>query len=186
MNKIVEKAKKPLLCAFLVLYVLYIILAVTYFTSNYWLQETNFELFSEMQGLNDMLLYVGIIGICCFAVMAIVGSISRRYYYLSNLIFNIAACVVAMVFALIVLIQQMDVLPKFEQALPELKDFTDLMQASSTSKITPSNIYIVLAIVLSTVCVVVCVLFIATTVIKYFETVSREKQRKAQMEVAKE
>ncbi len=174
MNKIVEKAKKPLLCVFLILYVAYIILAVVYFSSNYWLEIISSDLFKEMQAANDMLLYTGIIGICAFAVFAIVGSISRKNYYLSNLIFNTAAAVVSIVVSFVVIIQQVEMLPKYNEVLPALISWTEDMEGGT---VTPSANVMYIAIVLSILAIVAAVLFIGVTVVKFIDTKKKYSEK---------
>ena len=183
MNKIVEKTKKPLLCVLLVSYVLFIILAVCYFSDIYWLEEVNSDLFKRMQSANTMLLYSGIVGVCAFAVFAIVGSISRKNYYQSNLIFNSLGSVASIVVSVIALLQQIAILPDFNKILPELIDFTNVMQSSSASKITPSTNVIYLAIILAIFTAIVAVLVIVMTVLKYIETSKKLKAKAKQAEV---
>lgn len=61
--------------------------------------------YRQLNSVNDLILYLGLISLVLFAVMLIFGNSSRRIYYKSNLIVGIVCPLIAIVFAIVVVVK---------------------------------------------------------------------------------
>lgn len=175
MEKLIKKGMKPISFGFLALYCLVFLMALVFMTNYYWIVEADSigkKVYAALQNVNDMLMYTGIIGIVSFGVFAIFSSTSRRYYYKSNLVVNIAGSVVSAVFAIITLVMLVMILPDFSANLDEFKEISMML-----GKLNVDYTCIILAILSLVLAVAGSVLYCIYTVLKYSATVEHLKEK---------
>lgn len=64
-----------------------------------------FDVNQTIQTANDTIFYLGLVVLIVSAIMIVLGNISRKKYYISNLVAGIAAPVIAIGYAIVALIQ---------------------------------------------------------------------------------
>nr|MDE7106316.1 hypothetical protein [Anaeroplasmataceae bacterium] len=64
--------------------------------------KTMFQFNRQLQTVNQLMLYLGVISLIALAIMLICSNISRKRYYISNLVSGVAAPAVSGIFAIVV------------------------------------------------------------------------------------
>lgn len=95
--------------------------------------NTIYGVYQELQVVNHLLLWLGVVGLVVFAFALVMSNGSRRIYYKSNLIVGIITPAVAIVFALVVFIVNTSVFNSINSNLPLLQAMDYAVENGVTS-----------------------------------------------------
>lgn len=77
--------------------------------------ETVFNFKRALDAFNDLIVTFSLIGILCFAGLLIAANHSRKVYYKSNLILGIALPTIVIVFAIVMIVQEIGLIGEFQE-----------------------------------------------------------------------
>lgn len=180
MDKILKKGMKPASLIFLGLYICVFAVALVFMSNYYWIGfagDAGKKVYSSLQSINDMLLYTGVVGVVAFALFAIVSSLSRKYYYIGNLVMNIVGAAASMIMALVTLVLLILVLPSFSA---NFESFQEVTNTFSNGTLSVNYVCLTLALVALILSIIASVLYIVLTVLKYRDS-SRTLKLKAKV-----
>jgi len=91
-----------------------------------------FDFQIAMSQFNDLIVTFGLIGIICFALLLVFANHSRRIYYKSNLIAGIILPLIVVVFGIVMIVKNVQLMNTFNQNF-ELFNVTSVLQNPATS-----------------------------------------------------
>lgn len=88
----------------------------------------------EMSAFNDLIVTFAVIGICCFALLLVFANHSRRIYYKSNLLAGIILPLVVVIFGIVMIVQNFNLMSVFNDNY-DLFNTTSVLQNPNLSSL---------------------------------------------------
>lgn len=144
------------------------------FTSDLEARKYYYEFWYEIQGVNNTLFALGIVGLVCTAIIAITGNFSRKKYYISNLVTGCLAGGCGIILSIVTIIKTILLRNDFNFIKPDIENFYVVAEAfgKHSDIITANNTWI--SIIVPIIYILICGVLIAFTVYKYVLSSKKE------------
>lgn len=144
------------------------------FNSDLEARKFYYEFWYEIQGVNNMLFALGIVGLVTTAIFAITGNFGRKKYYISNLVTGCLAGGCGIILSIITIIKTFLLRSDFNFIKPDIENFYVVAKAfgKHTDVITANNTWI--SIIVPIIYILICGSLIAFTIYKFVLSSKKE------------
>lgn len=130
---------------------------------------------TKLQSANNVLFYLGLIGLVLTAVMFICGNFGRRKYYTVNLVSGCAAGSVGIILSIVSIIKSSLLIADFNKIQPDIENYYLWTEAGGGKYTIINSSTCIIGIIVPIIYIVLCGLLIAFVVYKFVRTLKNNK-----------